>query len=249
MAKPRKFYESLNQPDWISNGAHRRPDKKAHGNPAEQSGSSTRGTTTVRTIIPAGSWRALSAGVSTRKGANYTVFPAFAEDPTPIPYAGVRTGELIGHRAWMVIQDEDGLHLSSLAHYRLWAVGETIYGDINKALEDDHWIWRHFQLMAGVYSHFSPELVMEQTKDFVEVEYPKQIHKSKHTVYELMVFGNTLIEYATLVGIAYGTIECWGEVVEHELGYRAEYAKLKSLDSFHGCFDFEKLREKYLGQS
>ena len=39
----------------------------------------------------------------------------------------------------------------------------------------------------------------------------------------------------------------WGDIVEHETGYRAEYAKLVSLDEVYGngC-DLEKLRAKYL---
>lgn len=231
MAKPRKFYESLNQPSWKTNGTHRRPSPQAHGNPAEQSRSSSGGSVKVRTI-----------------DFSAFTFPALeVPESKPIPYAGVRTGELIGHRAWRVVEENGDIYISSLAHHRPWAVGETIYGDVNKSIEDDHWMWRFFPLMGGVYSHFTPELVVEQTKEFLEAEFPKQIHKSNHSMYELMLFGNTMIEYVSMLGVVYGTIECWGEVVEHELGYRSEYGKLKSLDRFHGCFDFQKLREKYLG--
>jgi hypothetical protein len=31
-------------------------------------------------------------------------------------------------------------------------------------------------------------------------------------------------------GVAFGTIYIWGEIVEHELGYRAEYATIRSID-------------------
>jgi hypothetical protein len=32
----------------------------------------------------------------------------------------------------------------------------------------------------------------------------------------------------------FGTVAIWGQVVEHELGYRSEFAKIKSLDSAFG---------------
>lgn len=36
------------------------------------------------------------------------------------------------------------------------------------------------------------------------------------------------------MGIAFGTIHIWGEIVEHELGYRAEYAVVRSIDFVRG---------------
>lgn len=236
MAKPRKFYESLNQPDWKNNGSHRRPSPKAHSDSTQQSSPSSRGTTTIHTSISQVSWRAVDFSV-----------PIEPFQPKPIPYAGVRTGEVIGYRAWRVLEENGDVYISSLAHHRPWLHNETIYGNIDKVVDDDHWMWQMFPLIGGVYSHFTPELVVEQTKDYLEIEYPKQTYKTKHTMYELMLFGKTITETVNLLGIVFGAIECWGEVVEHELGYRAEYAKLKSLDRFHGCFDFDKLKEKYLG--
>lgn len=35
-------------------------------------------------------------------------------------------------------------------------------------------------------------------------------------------------------GVAFGTILLWGEIVEHEIGYRAEYAAIKSIDFICG---------------
>ena len=41
-----------------------------------------------------------------------------------------------------------------------------------------------------------------------------------------------VLESAALDGadVIFGTIKMWGEIVEHELGYRAEFAKIISLD-------------------
>lgn len=47
----------------------------------------------------------------------------------------------------------------------------------------------------------------------------------------------------------YGKVHMWGDVIEHELGYRAEFAKIVSLDHFLGPAPFKlnirDLREKY----
>lgn len=48
----------------------------------------------------------------------------------------------------------------------------------------------------------------------------------------------------------YGKVALWGDVIEHELGYRAEFAKIISLENFcgrdrdHG-YSLPKLREIY----
>ena len=49
--------------------------------------------------------------------------------------------------------------------------------------------------------------------------------------------------------VAFGTIHLWGEIVEHGIGYRAEYAAIKSLDFVRGSQNNEeqllKLRDTY----
>lgn len=51
------------------------------------------------------------------------------------------------------------------------------------------------------------------------------------------------------IGMAYGTVQLWGEVIEHEEGYRAEYAKVTSVDSVFIIDKFadmeETLRRRY----
>ena len=46
-------------------------------------------------------------------------------------------------------------------------------------------------------------------------------------------------------GTAFGTIELWGEIVEHEIGYRAEYAQIKSIDFVRGGANLDELRKLY----
>lgn len=44
-----------------------------------------------------------------------------------------------------------------------------------------------------------------------------------------------------------GSIKMWGEVVEHEQGYRAQYAKIASLETAYGMSNehFEELKGRY----
>lgn len=44
-------------------------------------------------------------------------------------------------------------------------------------------------------------------------------------------------EYAGgIMEVVIGRVELWGEVVEHERGYRAEFAAIKSLDFFKNTY-------------
>lgn len=55
----------------------------------------------------------------------------------------------------------------------------------------------------------------------------------------------------TEIGMAIGTIRLWGQVIEHEYGYRAEFARVQSIDEVQGICIFkkkevlQKLREIY----
>ena len=45
-------------------------------------------------------------------------------------------------------------------------------------------------------------------------------------------FGGEWVSYPE--GVAFGTIQVWGEIVEHETGYRSEYAAVLSIDYIRG---------------
>lgn len=106
MAKPMKFYQTLNQPSrsMKNHGKHRRTSPPAYGSPIVGTDPSTRG--------------------SDKDIAS----PLPEPKPPAIPHAGIRTGELIGYRLWWVI----GESLCSLAHLRFWLPNETIVGDTLK---------------------------------------------------------------------------------------------------------------------
>jgi hypothetical protein len=42
-----------------------------------------------------------------------------------------------------------------------------------------------------------------------------------------------------------GTVELWGSVAEHELGYRAEFARIRSFVALRGCTTDPKTIERF----
>lgn len=73
---------------------------------------------------------------------------------------------------------------------------------------------------------------------------PGQVHRSSDVYrgdgfYAFNAPELVLQEFESWVGISpvvYGTVAMWGEVVEHERGWRSEYAAIKSFDSINGGF-------------
>lgn len=43
-------------------------------------------------------------------------------------------------------------------------------------------------------------------------------------------FGNPAERWSHGTFLAFGTVELWGEIIEHEIGYRAEHAKVRSIE-------------------
>lgn len=133
--------------------------------------------------------------------------------------------------------ERDGVPwISSLAHERLWLPGETIHSDTNKLIEHDPWL--DFTIWGGVYAFTS------------DGPLAAEIHQSRTCARDyrrrpssMWIIGwNPYVETETVVA---GTVKMWGDVVEHERGYRAEFAKLNSLDAIYGPGDLDALREKY----
>lgn len=48
--------------------------------------------------------------------------------------------------------------------------------------------------------------------------------------------------------VAFGSIELWGEIVEHDIGYRAQYAKIRSIEFVSNGPSGELLRLRQLYQ-
>lgn len=217
MSKPLKFYQTLNQaPRSAKHGKHRRAGAPAYGSPV------------VRTDHSPG--RADQGGTYTLIPWSANTFLSLGEPKPPaIPYAGIRTGELIGHRAWFVL---DNLNLSSVAHAFIWKPGEIVEGQVEKEVSGN-WIFG-LAIFGGTYSFLAAS---ECEKQFAGIE--------DNPLWSFPVPATIGFTPAVLHGVAFGTIKMWGEVIEHELGYRAQFARLHSIDRVVGAVDLEALRSKY----
>lgn len=204
MKKPLKFYQTLNQAPRSAkekHGQHRRAGASAHSH----------------SIVGAD----YSSGGSDQSG---TITIATLGGPPTVPYAGVRTGELIGHRLWWVVPENGELHLSSLAHRRLWVPGETIIGDLNEMVCGIiRAIW------GGVYSFFNAaDAHAEMIAAVAELD---DLRKRRTSGWIISGWS----PYYEAIAVVSGTIKMWGDVIEHERGWRSEFAKLASIDAVHGA--------------
>jgi len=219
-----KFFQTLNQPPRSpADGTNRRPNPSTHSNPPDRADSTDR------------------AGTIDFTSAQWTLLPiTFPEPKSPtIPYAGVRTGEIIGWRYWNVYNDpQTGEQiLGSVAHYETWAPGEVKYGNINRLVTNGGMI---YPILGGVYSFRDAILVKVEVEDVVR-ELERYFPDLPIPIYYDFSYTPSLC-----LGIAIGTVKCWGEVVEHIFGYRAEYAKINSIDNVFGKVSLDDLRRKYL---
>jgi hypothetical protein len=139
----------------------------------------------------------------------------------PIEDAGIRAGEIIAHRAWRLYPD--GVLHSVYRDKIEWIPGKPMTGDV-----------RHGY---GVHAF----------KDFDLVE--KYAYESQTSWIIRVVWieenGRPTCETPPADTFVFGTVALWGEVVEHERGYRAEFAKIVSLDSIVGLIEHEATRALY----
>lgn len=213
MSKPQPWYASLNQPPRSpAHGRDRKPNPPTHRDPAQRTDHSSRADDAIDTFTY--TWRAIP-------------LPTFA--PPSIPYAGVRAGEIIGHRMWWITIDG----LCSFAHYRIWQPGETITGDLNAEVGGNVWFK---PIYGGIYSYATIDQLHQELArmNIFDAAFPQATHFADQP------------RPTAFYGIAIGAIKCWGEVIEHERGWRAQFAKLHTIDSVIGITNIEALRERYL---
>ena len=235
--KPQPWYAQFNQPPRSPNGRNRKPSPSSHRDPTDGANPSPGGIT----WIPIPQWRALntsafpiSAGVDpgaddtgvTQYDFKSVIYRFKKLTPSVIPYAGVRAGEITGHRMWIVLAD---LELCSFAHHFIWQPNATIEGKIDEVV--DKCVWR--LIYGGVYSFNGLEHIAKELQEW-NLLFPNEFY-----------FDPVCTRTYTIYGFAIGTVKCWGEVVEHEKGYRAQYAKLHTIDSVVGPVDLTELRKKY----
>lgn len=216
MAKPLTFYQTLNQaPKGPKHGKHRRASAPSHRSPVVGTDHGTGKDDTFAVF----SW-------------NTGWFAFDQPKPPAIPYAGIRAGEIIGHRLWLLVEAGGQQHLRSLAHHRLWAPGETVEGDTSAIVNS----WG--PIYGGTYA-FKDRGDCNMEIAFFATELMRVGGR-------LAIMGDVFGDPGAIcIAVVVGTVKMWGEVVEHETGYRAEFAKLQSIDELYGGGDIEELRARY----
>lgn len=167
-----------------------------------------------------------------------TMLDAMAEKPKPpLKRDGIIAGEIVGYRCWRV---EKGL-LRSVYQNDIWQPGQVLEG---RELGD--WDSRgiHAWKDAGSkhYHDYIRSYLNQEDDPF-----------RKFFVY----FGPRGIETEpreTRPAMVTGTVFLWGDVVEHERGWRAEFARVRTLDWLYPDATMmgreraalEELRRRYL---
>lgn len=220
--KPQPWYTAFNPPAWSPrNGRNRKPSPQAHSGP-------THGTDYITGIDPG---KNDASAITIAWGPIVTFYPTFEPPARPaIPHAGIRAGELTGHRMWLVMPNNQ---LCSIAHYFIWEPNATIEGKTDELIPGIFSIWAPNPIYGGIYSYLTAERTLKEVQQCIEKE---------HSFPTKCLLNFKMV---TIHGIAWGTIKNWGEVVEHEHGYRAQYAKLTSIDGSVGDVDLDALRSKY----
>lgn len=148
--------------------------------------------------------------------------------PKPIPHSGIIAGELTGYRVWRI---ENNNKLCSLIRHLVWEPSETIKGDINEPIYNYININTQEPILGGVYSF--------DTSEGCEDEWKFLLNRFRlHNI--------ILPDFCLYFGLAMGRVKLWGEVVQHQQGYRASFAKPIAIDKVYGSADTNLLlRQNY----
>lgn len=154
----------------------------------------------------------------------------------PLKRDGIVAGEIVGYRCWRI---ERGL-LRSVYQPDVWQPDEVLVG---RELGD--WDSR------GI--HAWKDAGSKQYHDYIR-GYLNADTTFRHFITYL---GKDVEEPDPRPAMVTGTVFLWGDVVEHERGYRAEFARVRSLDWLYpdatmmGCEPetLNSLRQKYVTAS
>lgn len=209
------------QPEEDNHGEHRRSGAQDNGSSAGQSSSSS-GSVTWSSIQDPSSW----ATDPSTGSYSFSLLRSKPERPAPrtIPYAGIRAGEIVGWRGWWLV---DGM-LCSLAHHFLWHPQEIVSGNLDEIVSSQVW---GEPILGGIYSYCDNISNLLEWENWVSINriWPMAtpfgrrgyITKTKKFIEIPQYFSDAII---------FGSISMWGDVIEHQDGYRAQYAKIRSLD-------------------
>jgi len=162
--------------------------------------------------------------------------------------------EIIGWRFW--IADLETIRLRSVTIYNEWPVDQPMhwlsYHDffnysINTKIthNNDYFITFNNSGLRPNFKNLQPRLSTLEHIDLKQRGIMAGIYAYKTKKQCISEF----CDWIKLQPIIYGRVYLWGTVIEHEFGYRAEYAKICSLNMIYSCINrdyyLRKFREAY----
>jgi hypothetical protein len=193
-----KDHEFLSQPQLRmlehGNGGHRRANTKVHSGAAGK---------------PYLTW---PQGALLFAPSTWGTFAFPSSEPAkPIENAGIRAGEIIAPRGWLV--GNGTLH--SIYRRHVWQPGAPMTGDVRGAY--------------GVHAFKTADSLTEYIIGY-------RLHHAMMESHEAMMARVFEMEHKPQPQptFAIGSVALWGDVIEHERGYRAEFAKIVSIDKLDG---------------
>lgn len=185
-------------------GTHRKTAAQAQGNPVDGAGSPNTGAAT-----------ATLAFIPLR----FSITPSTFEDTefSDIPNAGIRAGEIIAWRAWRVRSRNRSGYSDPLGR-ETWLFGRN----------------RTFQLRSIITEHVWDDGRMGNAGWANKVENDVVRGLGVHAFKTKEATTKYAEPFASLFTIAIGQVALWGDVVEHEIGYRGEFAKVHSINYLIG---------------
>lgn len=175
-----------------------------------------------------------------------------ADTAANIPYAGVRAGEIVGFRLWWAVHglvdwslavygdgqtyipfptmNPEDVFLRSVYTAKIWLPGKPMFGNIDITIGWDFSVFPGARIFAGVYAYSRPGRLLEAANFWLN--------------------RRIITEDYDIIALVGGRVKLWGDVIEHEDGYRASFAKPLSLDTFFWKNPFfrwnhEDLRQRY----
>lgn len=157
----------------------------------------------ITTGLPPTSWRLLNG-----MPPGGMVWMGESAPKPPLRRDAIIAGEIIGYRCWRI---ENGL-LRSVYQPDIWLPRTALEG---RELGD--WDSRGIHAWKAASS--------EQYHDYIR----SYLNSEKDYFSNMVIFGRSHMPIDKPAMLT-GTVFLWGDVVEHERGYRAEYARVRSLD-------------------
>lgn len=164
--------------------------------------------------------RAFLSGIGPGGVVQANFFPVIIE-PYLLKREGIVAGEIVAQRCWKVVFVDGEPRLRSVFQHDIWEPGEAMIG---RGIGD----WSN----RGVHA-WKMECITQATGYLME-----------HIIASEMNPDTFIMSSACMVT---GTVLLWGDVVEHQYGYRAEFAKVRSLDWLYPSFEVAGQEKAILG--